>query len=466
MEDRSEIVFSDEFALSVEANLGRDPMEIALDRGVPNAALVASQVKYLRRAERKIPSYHSARCILPPKSFEQASSEKAAARKNYSGRVAIDLTCGLGVDAFCLSHRFERVIAIERDTWLATVARENFRRLGIDNIEVACDSAENFLTSGALPTGIDLIYVDPDRRGNGRNVVIDRAPTVGRRPVEASHKGDNADGELADGSSPPRRCEVNCELKVATTGDKKMVRLEDCSPDISALLPLLGRITPRLVVKLSPLFDVDEVFRIFGADRGVFSTDTAAKPSVCVEVVSLGGECKEIIADVRFLAIDSLVPRGNTVRAVAIDLGEAEYPSRDDPRESDRVSRPRPFDPEGWRYLIIPDVALQKARIARRYFSERGVFIESDNGYGFATEKPKNAMGRTLEIESIEPFDPKGLKRRLKAMGIKNVDILRREFPLSATDIGRSLGVSQGGVVGIAFTRMADRLWQIFLSSR
>lgn len=418
MTDNSEILFSEEFRRSVEENRARDPVRIALDRRVPHAAAVASQVKYLARAESKLPSYHAARCILPSLAFEQSSSEQAAARKNYSGRLAIDLTCGLGVDSFRLSKRFERVIAIERDPFLAAVAKENFRRLGADNVEVVNGSAEEFLSglaggshyfeglegldgsAGGFDGHADLVYADPDRR--------------------------SAEG-------------------------KKMIRLEDCSPDMVALLPLIERIAPRLVVKLSALFDVNEVFRVFG-------------PGARVEVVSLNGECKEIIADITH---GSRI--GRTISAVAIGTGETEYTATDDPvtgdsREPDRPSIPQVFTPELYRRLVVPDVALQKARLVRRYFSERGVWSDSDNGYGFAVAPPEEGiMGRVIEIDSIEPFDPKALKRRLREQKIKSIDILKRNFPLRSADIARQLAVREGGTQKIAFTRAADRLWQIIL---
>jgi protein-L-isoaspartate O-methyltransferase len=384
MTETLDIYLSDEFRRSVEENLGHDPRQIALSGRVPHAAEVATQVKYLGRAAEKLPSFHAARCILPPLAFEQASSEAAAARKAYSGGVAIDLTCGLGVDSLNLSRRFERVTAVERDPFLAAVARENFRRLGARNIEVVNASAEEYLSRKGVAA--DLIYADPDRRG-------------------------------ADG--------------------RKLVRVEDCSPDIASLLPLLRRTAPRLVVKLSPMFDVAEVFRVFG-------------PNTRAEVVSLGGECKEIVAET---AEDISAP---LVRAVAIGVGEVEYPF------AEEWSAPeKPFEPELYRYLVIPDVALQKARLARRYLSERGVWIASDNGYGFATSRPENLMGRVLATSSIEPFDPKALKRRLREQGVKSIDILKRDFPLAASGIARQLSVREGGTLKIAFTRAGGRLWQI-----
>ena len=184
---------------------------MALDKRVPHAALVATQVKYLGRAAAKLPSYRAARCILPPRAFEQASSEACAAHKRIGGEAVLDLTCGLGVDAFALSRRFGRVVTLERDPLLARIARDNFARLGVTNVEVVCASAEEYLAR----TGerFDWVYADPDRRD---------------------------------------------------AAGRKQVRLEACSPDIVALMPAVRRVAGRLCLKNSPLFDVDAAFALFG----------------------------------------------------------------------------------------------------------------------------------------------------------------------------------------------------------
>lgn len=222
-----------------------------------------------------------------------------------------------------------------------------------------------------------------------------------------------------------------------------MVRMEDCSPNVVALLPRIEKIAPRLVVKLSPLFDVDEVFRIFG-------------PHTRTEVVSLDGECKELVADVVFASQADPV-------LCAVAAGSGEFTA--DPAQRTPEVAEEPFEPERYRWLVIPDVALQKARLARRYLSGRGVWIDSDNGYGFATENPEAPMCRTIGIESMGPFDPKALKRRLKAQNTKSIDIFKRNFPLSAAEIARRSGVREGGTQRIAFTRADGRLWQIYLTN-
>ena len=40
---------------AIEENIDRDPLQVALDRGIVHAREVASQVKYLQRARTKLP---------------------------------------------------------------------------------------------------------------------------------------------------------------------------------------------------------------------------------------------------------------------------------------------------------------------------------------------------------------------------------------------------------------------------
>lgn len=374
------LLLTGEVRRAVAAARGRDPLEVALDRTVPHARLVATQVKYLARAAQKLPSYAAAQCILPPLAFEQASSEACAAHKLLEGDTVLDLTCGLGADALFLSRRFRRVVTLERNEMLARVAAENFSRMGVANVDVVNASAEEYLRRDGLR--FDWIYADPDRR---------------------SDKG------------------------------RKLVRLEDCSPDIPKLLPELRRIAPNLCVKNSPLFDVGETFRLFGPCR--------------TEVVSLHDECKEVV-----VYTDGTGP---LLTAVALELGEFSCT----PAEARATPCDKPFDPAAYRWLLIPDVALQKARLTPTYLQGHAD-IWSPNGYGFAAEKSEDTLGRWLEIERIEPYNPKQLKRELSG---SRLTILKQDFPLTAAEIAARLGIREGGERRIAFTKLGQDYWTIRL---
>lgn len=363
---------------AIRANLDRDPLQVALDRQVPEARLVATQIKYLQRARRKLPGYAQACCILPPRAFEQASSEQTAAYKPIEGDRVLDLTCGLGVDAVALSRRFRRVVTLERNEALVEVARINLQRLGITNVEVVHTSAEEYVTH--CRDHFDWIYADPDRR---------------------------------------------------STEGRKLVRLEDCSPDIVALYPRLRELADALAIKNSPLFDVEEALRYFPRSR--------------VEVLSLDDECKEV------LIYDD--GRGPLITATA--LGQGSY----DGQQTPSIAQPPVFDPHAYQWLIIPDVALQKSRLVREHLAGKAD-CWSENGYGFAAVRPEGVLGRIEAIEAIERFNPKLLKRALKG---HRVELLKRDFPISIEELRQCLAVKPGGEMRLAFTKIGEEYWTIRL---
>ena len=120
---------------------------------------------------------------------------------------------------------------------------------------------------------------------------------------------------------------------------------------------------------------------------------------------------------------------------------------------------PGRFDPERYGYLVIPDVSLQKARLARIHLAGKAD-IWSDNGYGFAVEEPEGVLGRTFAVESIEPYDPKRLKRELKG---REAEVLKRDFPLAAEELMRRLGLHAGAGLRLAFTKIGNDFWVIRL---
>ncbi len=374
-----DILRTGEVRRAIDENIERDPAKVALSKGVPHAALVATQVKYLQRARRKLPALYEARCIIPPRAFEQCSSQESARRKPLTGGAVLDMTCGLGIDTMALAEHFERVVSIERDEVLAEVVRYNMSLLGITNVEVVTASAEEYVAT--TTEHFDWAFVDPDRR--------------------------SAEG-------------------------KKMVCMEDCSPNVVALMPRLREISERVAIKLSPMFDCAEAFRLCSPAE--------------VEVVSIGGECKEVNIYTR--------AERDMLRIAVIGDGEWVFDSEAMAVEPSTEV----FAPEEYRYLLVPDVALQKARVAiaalKPYAS-----IWSNNGYAFARELPTEALPvRMFAIEDIEPYRPKELKRRLKGEG---VEFMKRDCALSIDAVRRATATRPGGERLFALTTIAGDTWVI-----
>ena len=376
------ILCSAECYEAVKENIGRKPTDIALDRRIVHASVVATQVKNLQKCRSKLPSYYAVQAIVPTLAYEQSSSEECALRKRLEGESVLDLTCGLGVDAFALSKRFKRVVTIERNEAVASVARENFRRLGAENIEVINTSAEEYLAG--CTDHFDWCFSDPDRRGER--------------------------GE-------------------------KLVRLEDCSPNVVALMPTLKRIADNICIKCSPLFDVDEAFRLFG--------------SCSVETVSLSGEAKEVN-----IYIDDSAPQ---LSVVAIGIGE--FSCSVEERNNAKWSA-QPADITQYRYITLPDVALQHSRMVAAAF-EGECDVWSNNGVALSVERPSEPLGRTFEVEGIYELNSE-FKRMMRG---RKVEIYRRDFPMANAEICKRYRCSEGGAERWCFTRIGEKFLAIKMNS-
>ncbi|MBQ6613093.1 MAG: RsmD family RNA methyltransferase [Alistipes sp.] len=378
------ILSSEDVRSAVEQNIERDASAIALDKRVPHASAVATQVKYLQRARRKLPRMYESRCILPPRAFEQSSSEESAERKPISGGSVLDLTCGLGVDTMALARRFERVVSLERDEALADVVRYNMGLMGITNVTVVSSSAEEYLEH--CTEKFDWVFVDPDRRS-------------------------------AEGS--------------------KMVCMEDCSPNILALMPLIKAIAPRIAIKLSPMFDCTEAFRLLSPAE--------------VEVVSIAGECKEL---------NIYTGAERDVLRVAV-VGSGEWCFECDAMQA--IPNGGSVEEGEWRYLHLPDVALQKARVAIAQLAPYAS-IWSNNGFALSREPLPYELGcRSYEIEAIEEYRPKELKRRYKGKGI---DIIKRDTSLSVDAVRKALGARAGSEELMAITTINGANYVITLKNK
>ena len=175
-----------------------------------------TQISGWQAARVKIPRWADTDGIIYPQhlSMEQCTSQhiadyKAAVIENRLGkgiRLA-DLTGGFGVDCCTLSRSASKTCYNEMSSELCNIARNNFPALGRPEIEVICGTAQDFIKS-CTPDSLDLIYLDPARRGDA---------------------------------------------------GRKLISIKDCQPDVTALQDSLLNISKHVMVKLSPMLDVSRV---------------------------------------------------------------------------------------------------------------------------------------------------------------------------------------------------------------
>lgn len=353
-------------------------------------ALLATSIKYLEKAKSKLPSWYKAKAVINSQLFEQSSSEATALAKfqDYSGITALDLTCGLGVDSWALSHKFKQVTTVEIDPIKAKIAAHNFTKLGVSNIDIINSSAEDYCTKLDIKSEqFDLIYIDPSR--------ITR----------------NEKGEIL-----------------------KVYSLEDSSPNIIELLPQLKKLSDLIIIKLSPLFDIDECYRIFGDDSEI-------------EIVATTTECKEVLVKViNNNSADIKEIKHTIVEASGTKTYRVPYVKR----------RLNSIDLDNFsaKYLYLPNVAFYKSRCIENYINQ---LIGSEeyiyNNYIFTQSRIEQKFeGQEFEIVAQLPYSPKLIKRELKTRGIQKATLYIKGFNYTQQQVIKDLKIKEGAGANLVFT--------------
>ncbi len=191
-------------------NYNTDILSVLLSKPVfPDVSQkeLTQQLEGRKKAEKKLPSWFSARGIYYPTGvqMEQTSSENTGAYKAslVRGNRLADLTGGFGVDTFFFSRKVSDVVSCEQDAELHEISKSNTVKLGVSNVDFRHTDGIEFLRSSTEK--FDWVYLDPSRRD-------------------------------------------------AT--DKKVFLLSDCQPDVVSNLELLLKKADRIMIKTSPLLDL------------------------------------------------------------------------------------------------------------------------------------------------------------------------------------------------------------------
>ncbi|WP_018476814.1 THUMP-like domain-containing protein [Pontibacter roseus] len=360
----------------------RNPSELMLQAGrypnLPVAELV-KQIQARQKAAEKLPTWVSHPDVVFPVavSVEQSSSEAAAAYKAslVSGELLVDLTGGFGVDSFYFAKRFSRVVHVEQNEELSELAAHNFQLLCAQNIQAVNSSAEDFLSS--FEGQADVLYLDPARRGER---------------------------------------------------SEKVHLLQDCEPDVQRLLPLLLQKSKAVLLKTSPMLDIDLALEQLGSVSQVW-------------VVAVQNECKEVL----YLIEPSA---GQTERHAVNLLAGGGIQQIDFTKSLEDQAKVRYADPDA--YLYEPNAAILKAGAYRSVAIAYGLHKLHPNShlYTSATLVP-DFPGRVFSCQGSGRYNKKELFAKLPS---KKANITVRNFPESVAEIRKKTGIKEGGQDYLFFT--------------
>jgi hypothetical protein len=378
--------------------IGKEQAVLKLSKQLPReeVAFLMDQLNGRAVAAEKFPSLALRDDIVYPPSYylEQTSSEKTARFKAglVQGQVLIDMTGGFGIDAFFFSEKGE-VWYAEQDAVIYEIASKNLQVLNPGIKTFFGDSLEFLERFGREHPGkkVDWLYLDPIRR----------------------------------------------------TKEKRLMRLDEYSPNIAEVSELLFHAADKVMIKLSPMTDISQVVKLL------------ANKVSNVYVLSIDNDCKELLIISDGKEYDNPVVEsvnwvsGREERFVSSLKRDAAQPvSLSDPLE----------------YLYEPNAAVFKAQQYDEQAMSHGLFKLHPNTHLFTSAVyDESYQGRVYLVKDVTAFDGKSLK---KANASSSFNIKTRNFPVNPADVAKKLGVKEGGELFLFCVRVKDGKLRLVVCDR
>lgn len=214
----------------------------------------------------------------------------------------------------------------------------------------------------------------------------------------------------------------------------KMVALSDCEPDVSRLEPLLLRRASRVMVKCSPMLDISQALRELHSVSEV-------------HVVSVGGECKELLLILGGDATGD--PLIHTVNFQGAAVQRFAYTA------SEESAATCAYTPTVCRYLYEPNSSLMKAGCFRLPAARWGLHKLHPNTHLYTSDTLVGEFpGRIFEVQCTDGFGKSELKRL--TAGLRHANIAVRNFPERPDALRRRLRLADGGDVYLFATTLYD----------
>ena len=256
----------------------------------------------------------------------------------------------------------------------------------------------------------------------------------------------------------------------------KTVMLADCTPDVVQLLPQLLKKSRFTMLKLSPMLDWHKAVEdLQGTVREV-------------HIVSVGGECKELLlvlseemeSRLKVFCADleagggsggSSRSSGSSCSSLSSEPSFPRTPSSPIAHSSPSApsnaslfvyapgaSRPAPnskLKTQNSKFLHEPNASIMKAGCFDELAAAYGVSPVSRNSHLFLSAEPVDGFpGRSFSIERVTTLNKRELRQALA--GIEKANIATRNFPLSVAELRKRLKLKDGGDVYIFATTTAE----------
>ena len=468
------------------------------------------QIKGWQTARRKLPTWAACDGIVYPPhlSMEQCSSEPTA---QYKLNLAMEWSCRIESSEFRVESSEEgvesserRVESSEREVESSELKVESSER-EVESSELRVENSEgevNNFSSGQPATlnsqlstlnchasrmtdltggfGVDFSFTScafasatyVERNAQLCHMVEHNLPLLGI---------DNAKVVCADAvdylSTLDMQTMIFLDPARRDQHGAKTVMLADCTPDVVQLLPQLLKKSRFTMLKLSPMLDWHKAVEdLQGTVREV-------------HIVSVGGECKELLlvlseeieSELKVFCADleagggsgeAGLSGGSSSSSCSGLSSEPSFPrTPSSPSASSTPSLsaslfvyapgsscPAPnskLKTQNSKFLHEPNASIMKAGCFDELAAAYGVSPVSRNSHLFLSAEPVDGFpGRSFSIERVTTLNKRELRQALA--GIEKANIATRNFPLSVAELRKRLKLKDGGDVYIFATTTAE----------
>ena len=461
------------------------------------------QIKGWQTARRKLPTWAACDGIVYPPhlSMEQCSSEPTA---QYKLNLAMEWSCRIESSEFRVESSEEgvesselRVESSEREVESSELRVENSER-EVESSEFRVENSEgevNNFSSGQPATlnsqlstlnchasrmtdltggfGVDFSFTScafasatyVERNAQLCHMVEHNLPLLGI---------DNAKVVCADAvdylSTLDMQTMIFLDPARRDQHGAKTVMLADCTPDVVQLLPQLLKKSRFTMLKLSPMLDWHKAVEdLQGTVREV-------------HIVSVGGECKELLlvlseeieSELKVFCADleaggsgeaglSGGSSSSSCSGLSSEPSSPSHPSTPSLSASLFVYAPGASCPapnsklktQNSKFLHEPNASIMKAGCFDELAAAYGVSPVSRNSHLFLSAEPVDGFpGRSFSIERVTTLNKRELRQALA--GIEKANIATRNFPLSVAELRKRLKLKDGGDVYIFATTTAE----------
>jgi len=389
----AEILASSDVKLFIKEQSKGDLVALALQfakKKLPfPLAPVLELLDVYQRGKRKIPTLIEWGWLFTKRAYEQSSSEKSAQWKasQVAGNSLLNLSGGIGVDDWAFASNFSEVSSVDLDPEVHELAVYNLRNTPVERRLLAADTVLQEKKK------YDWIYIDPDRR----------------------------------------------------KGSARKFNLEDASPNLIELWPLIKQRCNNILIKASPMVEISEVEELF--------------PEISkIQAVAIKGEVKEILfyaENVNEWENKQAKVGGKSssqTQRCAVEL-------QGHPSELcllDSVCIPAPQLEKG-QYFAEAHAALNKLNIQKELATRfKAQSLNEPGNYWLMDDVPDTVFCRTFQIHKREPFSTKRFSKYLKEKGIHKANLNRRDFPLSVEELKKRFKIQDGGQDYFFFYRAVE----------